>query len=281
MIWILLVMGAVISFPLSSSDAAGEGCEKNIGFSEAGLECEMSRDEARSRMREAAQSPAPTHRYTVQRVCTATTEIQGPDCTPHPCSEEEDRHYHTLLESPIAANPPIWTPLGYVCLGSPEEVTQQLTVEDVVREFRRLTWPVATLNVQPAGGETLVNLPTVFHADNSDPVTQTITLLGQTVVIEAAPVAWTWHWARDGDDATLADTTPLTTDHPGAPHPVATITHAYRTSGITVRPSVDVTYEGRYRLNDGPWQDIPGTHTVAGPTEESLAVLEARPALVR
>jgi hypothetical protein len=42
---------------------------------------------------------------------------------------------------------------------------------------------------------------------------------------------------------------------------------------------VDVTYQGRYRVDDGPWQDIPETLTVDG-TPASLQVLSATPHLV-
>jgi hypothetical protein len=44
-------------------------------------------------------------------------------------------------------------------------------------------------------------------------------------------------------------------------------------------PRVDVTYQGRYRVNDGPWQDIPETLTVVG-TPQPLEVVSATPLLV-
>ncbi|MBE7325528.1 hypothetical protein IEQ44_12790 [Nocardioides sp. Y6] len=199
---------------------------------------------------------------------------------PVACYDPPDTFSFEIFRASTTVTPPAWEYIGTVCLGSADEVTQQVTTEDVQREFRRITWPAATLHIQPADGETLVNLPTVFHADNDDPHTQTVTLLGQTVVIEATPIQWTWHWAQPNDGAPPADLTPHTTTHPGAPHPRATITHAYRTSGTTRHPSVDVTYQGRYRLNNGAWQDIPDTHTVPGTPDQPLDVLEARPALV-
>ena len=47
----------------------------------------------------------------------------------------------------------------------------------------------------------------------------------------------------------------------------------------TVRPSVDTTYSGRYRVGHGAWREIPGTLTVAGPPA-TLRVDEARGVLV-
>lgn len=279
LISILVLASALPLLTSTTANAADDPCAESIGLGEVGLQCSMSQDEARSRIRAGSQGPAPTHSYKLERACVATTEGQGPDCTHQPCSQVEGGHYYALFESLIAADPPTWVLLGYVCLADPNELLGP-TVEDVQTAFREMDWPAATLNVQPADGETLVNLPTVFHADNNDPITQTINLLGQTVVIEATPVEWTWHWAQRSDDATADDVLPHTTSHPGAPHPDATITHTYRTSGMTVRPSVDVTYQGRYRLNNGPWQDIPDPHTVPGPATEPLTILEARPALV-
>lgn len=275
----LVATVAIWTLPLPAASAEPT-CSEAIGIGEAGVTCKLTSEEARSRIQQGSSGPAPTHRYTLERVCVATTEIQGPDCTPHPCTEVDNGHYYALLESPIAANPPVWTQLGYVCLGDPNELLGP-TTEDVMRAFKRLSWPAATLTIQPTGGETLVNYPTAFHTRDDRSVTQTVTLLGQSVVIEATPVEWTWHWARPGDGAPAADTTPHTTSHPGSPEPRATNTHAYRTGGLTVHPSVDVTYRGRYRLNNGPWTDIPDTHTVPGSADQPLTVLEARPSLVR
>ncbi|MGN0065213.1 MAG: hypothetical protein ACI379_13325 [Nocardioides sp.] len=165
-----------------------------------------------------------------------------------------------------------WEDRGQVCIGAPEEITERVTPERVLRAFRRLSWPEATLVVQPGDGETLVNLDTIFHAADDSPVTRTVTLLGQRIEIEATPSSWTWHWDRTGPT--------YTSEEPGAAYPDQTITHRYADAGVTAHPSVDVTYTGRYRVNDGDWIEIPGTHTVAG-TPVPLRVLEARPTLVR
>lgn len=136
--------------------------------------------------------------------------------------------------------------------------------------FRRLTWPEPTMTISPPSGRTLVNLPTIFSTPLSGSRTQTVTLLGQRVTIEATPRSYTWH-AGDGTD--------WSTSGPGTPYsPGAEVaglnTHTY-TAAAAVSPSVDVTYGGRFRVGGGGWQSIPGTLTVAGPAA-ALSVIEGR-----
>ena len=44
-------------------------------------------------------------------------------------------------------------------------------------------------------------------------------------------------------------------------------------------PSVDTTYTAAFRVNGGPWRDVPGSVTIAGPPVD-LQVLTATPTLV-
>ncbi|WP_110238559.1 hypothetical protein [Nocardioides gilvus] len=173
-----------------------------------------------------------------------------------------------------------WTYVATLCLDDESEVTEGVTEVEVRRAFTELTWPEATLLIQPPDGETLVNLPTIFRTPDTAAQSRSVTLLGVRIQLEATPTSWTWHWAQPGDDATEEDVTTHTTTTPGAAHPNATITHAYRRASDAVRPSVDVTYTGRYRVGGGAWIDIDGTHVVAG-TPQSLRVLEARPTRIR
>ncbi len=50
--------------------------------------------------------------------------------------------------------------------------------------------------------------------------------------------------------------------------------HEFTDAHTTVRPSVDVTYTARFRVNGGAWQDIAETVTIAGPGG-SLRIAEA------
>ncbi|QCC78267.1 hypothetical protein [Nocardioides daphniae] len=150
------------------------------------------------------------------------------------CPNGEPGSLYSLEESPIQADPRIWTHIAFVCLESADEL-QTISAADVAREFKRLTWPAARMTIQPPDGETLVNLPTIFFTNDTSTQTQTVTLLGQTVEIEATPAEWTWHWATPGDDGTPDDRQPFTTADPGSPHPNATVTHAYTRADATVR----------------------------------------------
>ena len=56
------------------------------------------------------------------------------------------------------------------------------------------------------------------------------------------------------------------------------MTHSYLTKG-RVAPSVDTTYTAQFRVNGGPWRDVPGSVTIAGAPVD-LQVLTATPTLV-
>jgi hypothetical protein len=154
------------------------------------------------------------------------------------------------------------TPGEYRSLGT-------ITPAMVRREMQRLSWPKAELDIQPPDGQTLINFDTNFFTSNTDPTTQTVVLLGQQVTIEATPSEYTWHF---GDGAAT------TTTSPGAAYPALDVTYRYGEPGH-VRPSVDTTYTGRYRVNGDAWQDIPGSLTVAGESV-ALRVRSAAPHLV-
>ena len=158
--------------------------------------------------------------------------------------------------------------VGDVCV--PESAVQEVDVVQLaIREFKRIDWPASTLVTQPPGGETLVNLDTIFYTRNSQPIVQPVTLAGRSVSIEATPTSYTWHF-DDGIDTT--------TTSPGHPYPDHDVFHVY-TSTDDVSPSVDTTYSGRFRIGEGEWQDIDATVTVAGAAVD-LTILEAKPQLV-
>lgn len=139
---------------------------------------------------------------------------------------------------------------------------------DVERAVRELGLPALTIQIQP-GGQTLVNVPTIFHTQPAD-FRRTVTLLAQSVDVEATPTSYRWN---HGDGTTA------TTTGPGRPYPNTDITHTYQRSAEALQPSVDVTYRVRYRINGGAWQDLSSTITATGPTA-TLRVTEAPPVLV-
>jgi hypothetical protein len=96
-----------------------------------------------------------------------------------------------------------------------------------------------------------------------------VTLLGQRVDLHITPAQFTWQFG-DGESSS--------TTEPGAPYPALDVTHAYLAKGH-VAPSVDTTYTAQFRVNGGPWRDVPGTVTIAGAPVD-LQVLTATPVLV-
>ena len=129
--------------------------------------------------------------------------------------------------------------------------------------LRRIGLPSLEARTQPRD-KTLVNFATIFYADPQT-FTRTLTLLGQSVDVEATPTSFTWHYG---------DGTSATTSTAGAPYPAKDITHNYTDAHTTVSPSVDVTYSARFRVGNGGWQAIPDTVTIAGPAS-SLRISEA------
>src|SRR5690349_8420152 len=143
----------------------------------------------------------------------------------------------------------------------------QVTPGLVLTELRRIGLPALQARTQPRD-KTLVNFATIFYAEPQS-FTRTLTLLGQSVDVEAEPTSYTWHYG-DGSSAT--------TSTPGAPYPAKDVTHSYTDAHTTVQPSVDVTYAARFRVGNGAWQTIPDSVTIAGPAallriSEATAVL--------
>ena len=137
----------------------------------------------------------------------------------------------------------------------------------VLTALRRIGLPAIQARTQPED-KTLVNFDTIFYAEPQT-FTRTITLLGQSVDVEAQPTRYVWH---HGDGTSAATSTP------GAPYPSKQVTHAYTDAHRTVLASVDVVYSARFRVGNGAWQDIAETVTIAGPSTP-LRISEATPVL--
>ena len=137
----------------------------------------------------------------------------------------------------------------------------------VLTALQRMGLPSLQAVSQPED-KTLVNFETIFYTEPLQ-FTRTITLLGQSVDVEATPSEYTWH---HGDGTTA------TTSTPGAPYPAKEITHSYLDAEVTVGHSVDVTYTARFRVEGGDWQGIDETVTIAGPPT-ALRISEATPLL--
>ena len=158
-----------------------------------------------------------------------------------------------------------------VCLAPGEdERLRVITWLKVWRAMKTLEWPQADLNIQPPDGKTLVNFKTNFYTTTTQEQIQPVTLLGEGIEIKATPVEYTWHW-RDGSD-------PEQTANPGAEFEEGReleVYHEYLDAHVVVHPSVDVTYQGHYRVvGDPDWIPIPETLTVTGDPGR-LRIIEA------
>jgi hypothetical protein len=159
------------------------------------------------------------------------------------------------------------TAAAALTIGQAPPPLPQVTPGLVLTAFREIGLPALEARTQPED-KTLVNFETIFYTA-PQPFTRTVTLLGRQVQVTATPSVFIWHYG-DGTTATTAT--------PGAPYPAKDVTHDYVDAHVTVHTSVDVTYSGRFRVDGGPWQTIPGTVTITGPTAP-LRVSEATPLL--
>lgn len=255
---LLLVFGGIFSstFASATPTSISRNCSVGgeLGFVDNG--CHQTFEQAR----DSVQS-APTHSWKLVGECRNSPP--GTCDPPMVCEEVPGTTLYALFRDGVL--------FSHVCLGANQvEALFEVTGDMALYAFKRLEWPAPTMTISPPGGRIFVNLPAIFSTSLSGSRTQTVTLLGQRVVIEATPQAYTWH-AGDGTDWTTGD--PGTPYSPGA-DVSALNTHTYA-SATSVSPSVDVTYGGRFRVNSGGWQNIPGTLTVAGPTA-ALTVIEGR-----
>jgi hypothetical protein len=153
------------------------------------------------------------------------------------------------------------------CLPATGE-SPDLTPGMVANAFKVLPLPASFLEVQPPNSRTLVNFDTNFFTE-AQPFDRAVMLLGRRVLLHIVPSGFGWRFG-DGSSAT--------TDEPGSPYPNLDVTHRYLRKGH-VAPSVDTTYTATYRVNGGPWREVPGSVTISGAAVE-LEVLTATPTLV-
>jgi len=164
--------------------------------------------------------------------------------------------------------------IGEVCVEPGDDpVQQQVTQAAVLRAFQRIPVPASEVVIQPPGGETLVNLDTIFSTQAVG-FTRTIGLLGHRVDLDITPAEFRW---------VNGDGTVQVTDWAGKPWAKGTplaefITHRYDDADKSVQPRVDTTWTAEYRVDGGAWQDVGGTVTISGDPVD-LAVLSAEPHL--
>ena len=262
---IVLLVAAALAIPAQAdADQDPPPCPTtNAALGYAG--CQWAVDQLHIQIQ---QSAGTTIRYRVAPMCVEMQE-QHVCINPLRCSAPPNTlSYHVFRSEDSGLT---WTEMGSVCLGeSDADSLRVITETRIIREFRRIDWPAADLVIQPPDGRTLVNLKTNFYTNTTKPRVQPVDIAGHTVEIEATPASYTWQF---GDGSTASGT------EPGDEYPNLQVTHTYVEADVTVRPSVDVTYSGRWRIDGGEWHDIDETLTVEG-TPVALEVLTATPHLV-
>lgn len=248
--------------------AAQAGCQDSVTLGQAEQECVSDGQHVQSLY---ASADSDGYRYRIRLWCASRVSPEQCAGSATPCADPPGSFRYDILRASLGQGSS-WVVIGQACLGAGDLASLgAITPELVQQAFQRLSWPRAELTVQPPGGETLVNFETNFFTTNTDPTTQTVTLLGTGITIEATPTSYVWHFGQGAE--------PRRTPSPGAPFPDLDVTHVYADAHTTVNPSVDVTYSGRYRIGNSAWIDIPGTLTVDGAPIE-LTVIEGQPNLV-
>src|SRR4051794_8284274 len=263
-IGLAIVIATLPALLLSSPSHGDEAdpCGQAADMTGASAHCVRSGDETNAYI-----GGHSDHTYSIRPAC----EVGGLALCAEPAVCHVGDHDGFLYNVYEDTNP---DPLGWQACLTDQEAKHLggLTPDVVEHAFQRLSWPASPIVVQPPKGRTLVNFDTNFYTTNTRPTTQTVTLIGQQVTIEATPTEYTWHFgsaSTDGD---------LTTTDPGAAYPDLRVTYRYTRVG-EVAPSVDTTYAGRYRVGGGGWQTIPSTVTVPGQAVD-LHVVSATPHLV-
>lgn len=127
------------------------------------------------------------------------------------------------------------------------------------RDFQSVPLSAAKVHVWPDGWG-VAGKRTAFWTDDTTQ-TKTLTMLGQEVTVEAVPVSWRW----DFGDGTVKWThspwrKPVSLERAGFYHVYSKAEH--------VKVTVTVTYEGRFRVGNGPWMDIEGTAEKTSPPRD-------------
>ena len=144
----------------------------------------------------------------------------------------------------------------------------------MIREaFHDTDFSVPTVNIQPEGDVTLVNLPTYFEVkfpnagfgpeeiDTPDPAR----LLGYRIEVRPVLKSVTYQLGAQS----IGPTTSL-----GGPHPTGDITVTYARPGEQ-QVRVDIVYTGQFRVGGSQWFDIPGEVDLRG-APVTLTVREAK-----
>ncbi|WP_156887273.1 hypothetical protein [Nocardioides sp. CF8] len=167
--------------------------------------------------------------------------------------------------------------------GDPVDPGAQTPTVDIPGEalsaFKKVELPASTIEIQPPGGETLVNFKTILSTQaERHQIPVTLEKVKIDLVLEVWPSHFKWHHG-DGTEQESAVAGMKWTD--GADVDSAGfITHVYTTTLDAARVSVDTTWSAQFKVvGDKDWRPVDGTVTKVG-APATLGVLEAKPQLV-
>ncbi|MBM6403671.1 hypothetical protein JQN72_05370 [Phycicoccus sp. CSK15P-2] len=176
--------------------------------------------------------------------------------------------------TPVAGPAGQWVRIDVTCW--PDQVPgvgNALTMAMIREAFHDTDFSVPTVNIQPEGDVTLVNLPTFFEVvfpregfgpgevDRPDPSR----LMGHAVEVRPKVKSVTY---------SLGETVVGPTRDLGGPYPDGSVVHSYGSAGEQV-VRVDVVYTGQFRVGGSGWIDIPGEVDLEG-APVTLTVREAK-----
>ena len=145
--------------------------------------------------------------------------------------------------------------------------------------FVALPFGKPSVNIQPEGDVTLVNLPTYYEAQWTVPglkpgdVSKPVQLLSWSIEFRISLESYNF---------SFGDGTPsgATTD-PGGPYPTGGITHTFARPLTSAPVKVDARLTGEYRANGGEWQPIDTTADLQNEPVTTLQVREAKARLYK
>jgi len=150
---------------------------------------------------------------------------------------------------------------------------------EALKEFKKIELPESKINVQPPGGETLVNFKTILSTQaERHQVTVSLKNVNIDLVLEVWPSHFLW---KHGDGTTQESTHAGLMWTEGADvDGEGFITHIYTKTLKAAQVSVDTTWSAQFKVVSAPdWRPVNGTVTKVGEAVP-LTVREATPELV-
>ncbi|PRY50794.1 hypothetical protein BCF74_13816 [Knoellia remsis] len=170
-----------------------------------------------------------------------------------------------------------WTFAGQSCggLDTPAPAPPPVpTAGQILTAFKALPFAKPTVNIQPEGDVTLVNLPTYYEAQwpatglKPGDISKPLQLLSWSIEFRIDPAAYNYSFG-DGTESGW-------TEDQGGPYPEGTVRHTYKDTGEGP-VKVDAQLTGSYRVNGGAnWIPLDGFADLQDEPVTTITVREAK-----